>query len=329
LPTRLREARVYVQKNAHGQAVRPEKMGLNQGRASALTCQRSFTSVMLQDLRFTIVVENSASLGNSSVWAQHGLSIFLELGFGPERMKLLLDTGASPEVMLHNADALDLDLCHLDLICLSHGHYDHTGGLMGILQRVEDRVCILAHPDIFVPKLKARPDLEFIGPPFSRAEAEAAGAIMLDCLGPVIVTPGVMTTGEVPRIETFETVEGFWTVKEGQYCRDEIPDDQALAINLPGKGLVVITGCAHSGIINTIRHTQKITGVEELYAVLGGFHLMGADDKRIEATAEALQQLDPTFVRPGHCTGQRAICRLQEALGERCQPLAVGDSIHL
>jgi 7,8-dihydropterin-6-yl-methyl-4-(beta-D-ribofuranosyl)aminobenzene 5'-phosphate synthase len=284
---------------------------------------------MLQDLRLTIVVENSASISNSSVWAQHGLSIFLELGYGPERMKLLLDTGASSEVMQHNADALHLDLCHLDLICLSHGHYDHTGGLMGVLQRLNGRICILAHPDIFAPKLKERPILKFIGPPFTRAGAEAAGSIMLEARGPVAIAQGVMTTGEVPRIEPFEKVEDFWTIKDGQYCEDKIPDDQALAINMEGKGLVVITGCAHAGIINTIRHAQKITGVEELYAVLGGFHLMGADDKRIDSTAEALHSLDPAIVRPGHCTGQKAVCRLQEALGERCQPLAVGDSIHL
>ena len=284
---------------------------------------------MLQDLRLIIVVENSASLDNSSLWAQHGLSIFLELNFGSESMKLLWDTGASSEVMLHNADALDLDLCHLDLICLSHGHYDHTGGMMGVLQRVNGRICILAHPDIFAPKLKERPTLKFIGPPFTRTQAEAAGAIMLDCQGPAAVAPGVMTTGEVPRIETFEKVEGFWTVKDGQYCPDEITDDQALAINLPGKGLAVITGCAHAGIINTIRHAQKITGVEELHAVIGGFHLMGADEKRIDATAKALQKLDPAIVRPGHCTGQKAVCRLQEALGERCRPLAAGDTIQL
>ena len=303
--------------------------GFESGSHVSFKLSAVHTSVMLQDLCLTIVVENSASLGNSSLWAQHGLSIFLELGFGLERMKLLLDTGASSEVMLHNADALGLDLSEIDLICLSHGHYDHTGGLMGILQRAEDRVCILAHPDIFAPKLKARPAIEFIGLPFSRTELEAAGAIILEARGSVIVTSGVMTTGEVPRIETFEKVEGFWTVKDGQYCQDEIPDDQALAIDLPGKGLVVITGCAHAGIINTIRHAQKITGVEELYAVIGGFHLMGADDKRIDNTAEALQRLDPTIVRPGHCTGQKAVCRLQEALGDRCQPLAAGDSIQL
>ncbi len=284
---------------------------------------------MLQDLRLTIVVENSASLGDTPVWAQHGLSIFLETELGSESMKLLMDTGASSEVMLHNADALHIDLHHLDLICLSHGHYDHTGGLMGILQRLNSKICILAHPDIFAPKLKERPILKFIGPPFTRAEAEAAGAIMLEARGPVAIAPEVMTTGEVPRIEPFEKVEDFWTIKDGQYCQDKIPDDQALAINMEGKGLVVITGCAHAGIINTIKHAQKITGVEELYAVIGGFHLMGADEKRIEATAKALQQLDPAIVRPGHCTGQKAVCRLQEALGERCWPLTVGDSIRI
>lgn len=284
---------------------------------------------MLRELRLTIVVENSASLGNSSVWAQHGLSIFLELDYGREKMLLLLDTGASSDVMLHNADALHIDLSNLDLICLSHGHYDHTGGLMGVLQRLNGRICIMAHPDIFAPKLTARPFLQFIGPPFRRAEAEAAGAIMLDCQGPADIAPGVMTTGEVARLETFENVAGFWTVKDGRYCIDNIPDDQALAINIEGKGLAVITGCAHAGIINTIKHAQKITGVEKLYAVIGGFHLMDADEKRIETTAEALQKLDPAIVRPGHCTGHKDVCRLQEALGERCRPLAVGDSIQL
>jgi 7,8-dihydropterin-6-yl-methyl-4-(beta-D-ribofuranosyl)aminobenzene 5'-phosphate synthase len=284
---------------------------------------------MLQELRLTIVVENSAPRGNSSVWAQHGLSIFLDLDFGLERMKLLWDAGASSEVMLHNADALHIDLSHLDLICLSHGHYDHTGGLMGILQRVNGRICVLAHPNVFAPKLGTNPTLKFIGPPFTRTQAEAAGAIMLDCIGPAAIAPGVMTTGEVARQEAFEKVVGFCTVKDGQYCEDNIPDDQALAINIEGKGLAVITGCAHAGIINTIKHAQKITGVEELYAVIGGFHLMGADDKRIDATAEALHELDPAIVRPGHCTGQKAVCRLQEALGERCRPLATGEFIRL
>jgi len=284
---------------------------------------------MLQDLRLTIVVENSASLENDHLLAQHGLSILLDLDMdlGSERMKLLWDTGATPEVMLHNADALQIDLEEIDLIGLSHGHYDHTGGLMGILQKRTRPVPIIAHPDIFSPKIKVRPNLRFIGVPFTRNKLEAAGAIMLPCRSPATLAPGVMTTGEVPRMEAFEMVEGFWTIRNELYSADNIPDDQSIALHLPGKGLVVISGCAHSGIINTIRYAQRITGEERLYAVIGGFHLMDADQKRIDATARALLDLDPAVVRPGHCTGQKALCRLQDMLGESCQPLAVGDSI--
>jgi 7,8-dihydropterin-6-yl-methyl-4-(beta-D-ribofuranosyl)aminobenzene 5'-phosphate synthase len=284
---------------------------------------------MLQELRLTVVVDSSAPFGVSSLWAQHGLSIFLELDYGRETMNMLLDTGAGSEVLLHNADALNIDLSRFDLICLSHGHYDHTGGLMAILKRSGRKICVLAHPEIFAAKLKMQPFLKFIGSPFSKEEAQAAGAVMIECRGPVVIAPDVMTTGEVARLETFEIAEGFWTVKDGQYCQDNIPDDMALAIKIEGKGLAVISGCAHSGIVNTIKHAQKITGVEELYAVIGGFHLIDAGSKRIDATAEALRMLDPAIVRPGHCTGHKAICRLREVLGERALPLAVGETIRL
>ena len=266
---------------------------------------------------------------NASLWAEHGLSILLDLDLGSREMKLLWDTGASGEVMLHNSRALHIDLDEIDMICLSHGHYDHTGGLMAAVQQRKKSIPVLAHPDIFAPKLKARPTLEYIGPPFSRVQGEAAGAVMLECRGPVPLAPGLTTTGEVPRRESLETAEGFWTVRDGHYFPDAIPDDQALAAVLPDRGLAVITGCAHSGIINTIRQAQRITGIDEIYAVIGGFHLQGADQKRIDATAESLRDLDPALVRPGHCTGQKAVCILQEALGDRCRPLAVGDMINL
>jgi 7,8-dihydropterin-6-yl-methyl-4-(beta-D-ribofuranosyl)aminobenzene 5'-phosphate synthase len=244
-------------------------------------------------------------------------------------MKLLADTGTSPELTLHNIDVLNIDLCGLDFIFLSHGHYDHTGGLMGVMKRMHKRVPVLAHPEIFSPKLKAQPFLRFIGPPFSQAEAEEAGAVMLYSRSPVVLAPGVMTTGEIERKEPFETVEGFWTVKEGLYSQDIILDDQALIVNIDGKGLAVMSGCAHAGIINTIKHAQKDAGVEDLYAVIGGFHLMGANEGRISSTAEALLRLNPELVRPGHCTGAKAVCRLMLALGERCWPLAAGESIEL
>jgi 7,8-dihydropterin-6-yl-methyl-4-(beta-D-ribofuranosyl)aminobenzene 5'-phosphate synthase len=284
---------------------------------------------MVVNLKLRVVVENSASLADSEIWAQHGLCLFLAIDLGSKRMKILVDAGTSPEVTLHNADALKLDLNDIDQIFLSHGHYDHTGGMIGILKRLNRRVPILAHPAIFSPKLKVRPFLRFIGPPFSQAEAEDAGAVMLYSQSPVVLAPGVMTTGEIERREPFETVEGFWTINEGLYSQDLILDDQALIVNIDGKGLAVISGCAHAGIINTIKHAQKVTGVEDLYAVIGGFHLMGANEERIASTVEALLRLDPEMVRPGHCTGAKAVCRLMLALGERCWPLAAGESIEL
>jgi 7,8-dihydropterin-6-yl-methyl-4-(beta-D-ribofuranosyl)aminobenzene 5'-phosphate synthase len=287
------------------------------------------TKIMAKGLNLRVIVENSASSADTQVWAQHGLCFFLELYLGPKCMKILMDTGTSPEVTLHNADALNIDLRDLGKIFISHGHYDHTGGLIGILKRLNRRVPILAHPDIFSPKLKAQPSMKFIGPPFTSKEAEDAGAIMLFSSSPIVLAQGVMTTGQIERKEPFETVEGFWTIKEGSCFPDAIPDDQALIVNIDGKGLAVISGCAHAGIINTIKHAQKVTGIEDLYAVIGGFHLLRANEGRIASTIEALLELDPAIIRPGHCTGTRAVCRLMSALGERCQPLASGDSIQL
>ena len=280
-------------------------------------------------LSVRVVVENSASLDNAGLWSQHGLCIFVKFDLGADRLKVLMDTGSSPEVTLHNLDALSIDPKEIDFMFLSHGHYDHTGGLIGVLKRINRRVPVLAHPEVFSPKMKDLPFLKFIGPPFSRADAENAGAVMLQCRSPVSLANSVKTSGEIERVVPFETVEGFWTVKGGSYIPDSMPDDQALVANIGDKGLVVISGCAHAGIVNTIRHAQKLMGVNDVYAVIGGFHLVGSKEERIASTAQALLELDPAIVRPGHCSGQKAMFLLQQTLGDRCQPLATGDLIEL
>jgi 7,8-dihydropterin-6-yl-methyl-4-(beta-D-ribofuranosyl)aminobenzene 5'-phosphate synthase len=276
-----------------------------------------------------VVVEDSDSQVDARLWSQHGLSFFLEVDLGPEKMRILIDTGASPEVTLHNFALLKIDPADLDMIILSHGHYDHTGGLVGVLRNVHRRIPVLAHPQIFSPKLKISPFLKYIGLPFSRTKAEAAGAVFLPSQSPALLAEGMTTTGEVKRDEPLETVEGFWTIREDQYCQDSILEDQSLVAHVEGKGLCVISGCAHSGIINTLRQAQRITGIKEVYAIIGGFHLSSASPERVEATAKSLQRFDPEVVRPVHCTGQRAISRLQEVLGDRCQTLACGDAIDL
>ena len=194
---------------------------------------------------------------------------------------------------------------------------------------MEKGVPVVAHPKIFDPKFKVKPGLKFIGASFKLSDVEAAGGIPLLVASPVKIAEGIMTTGEVERKVTFEKVEGFWTVDDGRFVEDILLDDQSLIINIEGRGLVVVAGCAHSGIINTIKHAQKITETDRVYAVLGGFHLAKADDKRIQATVNELMKLDLNFIGPCHCTGSKAVNQLAEAFGVCCRRLHTGDIVRL
>jgi 7,8-dihydropterin-6-yl-methyl-4-(beta-D-ribofuranosyl)aminobenzene 5'-phosphate synthase len=285
---------------------------------------------MVKGLKLSVVVENTASMTNPCVWAQHGLCLLLQIELsGSECVNILMDTGASLDVTLHNIDALNLDLSRVDVIFLSHGHYDHTGGLIGVLRRIGKPVPVVAHPSIFDPKLKGKPYLKFIGPTFTAAQIEAAGAVMIYAKNPVTLAKDVLTSGEVERTTPFEEVDGFQTVEDGRFIEDRLRDDQALIIHIEGKGLAVISGCAHSGIANTVKYAQKVTGIKDVYAVIGGFHLEKASEERIRSTLEELQKLNPRIIGPGHCTGIKAINHFIETFGDRCKPLAAGDTFEL
>jgi 7,8-dihydropterin-6-yl-methyl-4-(beta-D-ribofuranosyl)aminobenzene 5'-phosphate synthase len=238
-----------------------------------------------------------------------------------------MDTGPTPEVLLHNVDAMNINLQNVDIIALSHGHYDHTGGLIAALKRMKKRVPVIGHPTVFGPKLKIMPHLKFIGAPFIASEVESVGGIPLLAADPVKIADGITVTGEVPRRTSFEKVRGFWTVQNGRFLEDKMLDDQSLIIDVENKGLVVVSGCAHSGIINTIKYAQKITENNKVYAVLGGFHLVNADAKRIQATVDEVKKVDPEFVGPCHCTGKKATKKFAETFGDRCRPLHSGDII--
>jgi len=244
-------------------------------------------------------------------------------------MTILVDTGPSSSTILHNIDAMKIDTRIIDAVFLSHGHYDHTGGLVSILGRIGKKVPVIAHPSVFEPKLKIKPHLKYIGPPFTRSEVEAAAGMMLCAKNPVKLAEGIMTSGEVERVTAFEKTQGFYTIKEGKFVDDNLPDDQALVAHIKGKGLAVISGCAHSGIINTIRHVQKVTGVNDIYAIVGGFHLEKAHDDLISATVEDLRRINPRVIAPCHCTGSKGIKTLTEAFGSRCTPLRTGDNLVL
>lgn len=261
----------------------------------------------------TTLSENTASSGR--FLAEWGLSILIET----DEVNVLLDTGRSISAS-YNADALGIDLSRIDKLVLSHGHYDHTGGLRHVLRKMRKRVEIIAHPDIWEAKYARRhgeTTERYIGIPFQRPELETLGANFNLTAKPVKITDSIMTTGEIPMVTSYEEIEPYLLVKEADgWQQDKLRDDQSLIINTE-PGLIVILGCAHRGIINTLYHAQQLTGVKQIYMVVGGCHLMDASKKRILETIAALKELRVQRLGVSHCTGMPAVLVMAQELGDR------------
>jgi len=261
----------------------------------------------------TTLSENTASSGR--FLAEWGLSILIET----DEVNVLLDTGRSISAS-YNADALGIDLSRIDKLVLSHGHYDHTGGLRHVLRKMRKRVEIIAHPDIWEAKYARRhgeTTERYIGIPFQRPELETLGANFNLTAKPVKITDSIMTTGEIPMVTSYEEIEPYLLVKEADgWQQDKLRDDQSLIINTE-PGLIVILGCAHRGIINTLYHAQQLTGVKQIYMVVGGCHLIDASKKRILETIAALKELGVQRLGVSHCTGMPAVLVMAQELGDR------------
>jgi len=263
-------------------------------------------------LQITTLSENTAGLGN--FLGEWGLSILV----GTDEANILLDTGQSISAS-HNADLLGIDLSQIDRIVLSHGHYDHTGGLRQVLRRMRKEIEIIAHPDVWAVKYSRREGQEdkYIGIPFHRQTLESLGARFNLTTEPVAITDSIMTTGEIPMVTEYEEIEPHLMVKEGDgFKRDKLLDDQALIINTES-GLVVVLGCAHRGIVNTLYHAQQLTGVKTIHTVLGGCHLMDASEQRIRLTIAALKKLDVQRIGVSHCTGLPASAIMAQEFGDK------------
>jgi len=284
---------------------------------------------LVKGLEITTIVENTTTLDKPTLWAQHGLSLLVKIDLGGSKLTMLFDTGPSEEAFLHNVEAMRIDLKEVDVIFISHGHYDHTSALLAALKRIGKRAPVVVHPAAFEPKLKAEPHLTYIGIPFKPSEVEAAGGVLLYTKSPVTLSQNVLTSGEIERSTPFEKIEALYTIRDEQFIKDLLPDDQALIVKVEGKGVVVILGCAHSGVINTIRQAQKLAETKEIYAVAGGFHLVRADEERVKQTIEELLQINPQYIAPCHCTGINATCNLLKAFGDRCKPLTTGSHLKI
>jgi 7,8-dihydropterin-6-yl-methyl-4-(beta-D-ribofuranosyl)aminobenzene 5'-phosphate synthase len=262
-------------------------------------------------IQITTLSENTAP--RDSLLAEHGISILVET----DTMNILFDTGLSISVC-YNADTLGVDLNKIDKIVLSHGHHDHTGGLREVLRRMKKEVEVIAHPGIWAAKYGHRQGQEYryIGIPFQRRGLESLGARFNLTTKPVKITDNIMTTGEVPMVTDFEQTDPHLFVEEdGDFKPDKFLDDQALIINAES-GLVVIPGCAHRGVINTLYYAQQLTGVKQIDMVLGGWHLTGATEERVWLTIAALRELGVQRIGVSHCTGLPASVILAQEFGD-------------
>lgn len=261
-------------------------------------------------IRITTLSENAVA-GKGDFLAEWGLSIMIET----EDAKVLLDTGRSTSI-IHNADVLGMNLGDIDKIVLSHSHHDHTGGLRETLRRMKRRdVEIIAHPYVWEARYNRGKDgsYKFMGIPFSRQELENFGATFSLTTEPVRIGNGITTSGEIPMVTEFEEVNPGGVerlIKQGENLEpDELLDDQAVFVK-GTEGLIVITGCAHRGIINTLYHAQQVTGCHTIQGVIGGSHLVDASDERIRLTIAALSQLNIRKLGFCHCTGPHAVTML-------------------
>jgi len=267
--------------------------------------------------------------------AEHGLSCLIKVFAGTEEHTVLMDAAVTPACLFNNARLLKADLSKLEAIILSHGHPDHFLGLEELLKFLKEKekkeIPLFLHPEAFLERRLNIPAIESPAtmPVLDEGILKAAGAVLIKSEKPVSVAGDLIyTTGEVERITAFE--KGFpWAEAkfDGKWRTDPFRDDQGLVIKLKGKGLVVISGCAHAGIINTIEHAKKLAGTDKVYAVLGGFHLTGRIfDPIIQPTIDEMRKIKPDYVVPIHCTGWKAINRFAEAMPEQFLLNTVGTT---
>jgi 7,8-dihydropterin-6-yl-methyl-4-(beta-D-ribofuranosyl)aminobenzene 5'-phosphate synthase len=267
------------------------------------------------------LVDNNAL--DNSFRAEHGLSFSVETPAG----QILFDTGQSGDVLTHNAARLGLDLHCMDALILSHAHYDHTGGLEAFLQNSRDGIRLHAHPDLFRERFSMKDGQpRSIGLRMKQADLARRAVLKLSA-EPDQVLPGIWTTGEItPRTE-FEgrSLHHFILVHEERHP-DPYRDDMALVLDAQS-GLIIVCGCCHAGLLNTLAHVQHVFAQRNIAAIVGGAHLAQVDPANLEHTVDVLRATS-TGTTPSlylnHCTGERPLARLARAFGEKVHACPAG-----
>jgi 7,8-dihydropterin-6-yl-methyl-4-(beta-D-ribofuranosyl)aminobenzene 5'-phosphate synthase len=265
---------------------------------------------------------------DDALLAEHGFSALVTVTKGERTTRILFDAGRTPGGLVENMRRLSLDPGDIDIIVLSHGHWDHVTGMEGLVGKLgRVNMPVLIHPEFWSRRRVAFPGRDpFELPTTSRGALEGAGFDIVEQRQPSFLLDGsLLVTGEVDRTTEFETgFKGHEAHRQGDWEPDPlILDDQALVAMLRGHGLVVLTGCGHAGIVNILRYVRKLTGEHRIHAVIGGFHLSGrAFEPIIEPTCEALDEFSADYLVPAHCTGWRAThtlaARFPDAFIQNC-----------
>ncbi len=306
-------------------------------RIEVLTLMDNYVDVLLGN---TDVVRRAAHSGGGEIFkdtlvGEHGLSMLVTVYKGAKKHTVLFDTGYSSVGVLHNIEHLGLDPKAIELIVLSHGHMDHLGSLNVLLEKMSKPIPVLVHPYAFTsPRYETRKDggKDRFPIMLDRREIEKRGGRITETEGPTLICEDmIMVSGEVERTTSFEKGMPHALVeKNGKLEKDPISEDQALYVHLKGEGLVVIGGCSHAGIVNTVLYGRKLTGAHTVHAVLGGFHLSGPFfEPIIGETIDALKAIDPKVMVPMHCTGWKAVHRFEEAFPDAFVLNSVGSTITL
>lgn len=293
-------------------------------RVEVLTLQDNYIDMVARDNSeiITRAIPLKGTEVRNSILAEHGFSAMVSTVVDDQPRSLLFDFGFSEHGAAFNAEALGADMGSVEIMALSHGHMDHFGGiekLTGMIGR--SGIELVVHPEVFRnPRyMKITEDFKVMFPPFTREKAETAGATLVETPAPYpMLDEQALFLSEIERTTEFEKgAPSLWFDKDGKAQQDTFEDDTALAFVVKDKGLVVISGCAHAGIVNTVRYARKTTGVEPVYAVMGGFHLSGPDQAAvIKPTIEALKEIDPAYIIPTHCTGRNATQMIEAAFPE-------------
>jgi len=276
---------------------------------------------MISNLSITIIVDNVSD--TSELKSEHGLSIWVEA----DDRRILFDTGQS-DILIHNTKRLGIDLASADTLILSHGHYDHTGGVEPVIVR-NSSIAIYCNSGVFIPRYSRQPDGRMKPIGITRKSSEALHKIWDNIHWvdrPLMLADDIGITGPIPRVTDFEDTGGnFFNDLEG-VKPDPVSDDLAVWVQT-SRGLCVLTGCCHSGLVNTLQYISSLTGQTPVHSIIGGFHLLNASSERMENTCAYLHDRNINRIVPCHCTGEKAVEYFRSRFNDRIQIGRVGSNV--